>query len=372
MPVRPSTDRKRRIPRKPDARGKRVKTENGAKSPPPVREDRVEEEDQVERDEAGWRKKEPKEDPYQQYDDEEEEPAKPEKPKTEFQKALEANKAMRRPRRKDADPAKVESECVLFLEKMMKVRDDDIKAYRSGKPALNKLMMIRDVELMCMKVSHREQLMDNMLLAIIKAWLDPMPDGALPNVDIRTSLLTILSDMKVDADWVERLESSQGLGRVIHFLSCKDPHEPNKRLASKLMMRWARPVYQSNANYHDLLNEFDKPDEGHRAPKEGLASDRKAAMHSLKHIKASEERRNSFKTTPTGKDKKQILAAVPRPAPMLYTRLVESDTTLDPKTIRESRNNKARTRKVNRTMFNLRRLNKRNSARAAKPSVNGR
>lgn len=309
--------------------------------------------------------------PSRRYGDEDEEevPPEPKKPKNAFEKAVEENKALRRPRRKEVDPAKIEADCVQFLERMMKARDDDIKAYKAGKPALNKLKMLREVELMAMKVSYREQLLDNMLLAIIKAWLDPMSDGALPNVHIRQTLLQILSSLRVDSDWVERLESSQGLGRLIHYLSIHDDHPPNRRIAEKLMMKWARPVYQTNANFHDLLDEFDKPDEGRRAPKEGVASERRAARETVKHFMSAQDKLRAFKG---GKDDQQVLAAIPRRTPFLFTTLAEGTTSIDDKQIREMRNTKARNKKVNRTMSTLRRANKNRSARAAKPSLNGR
>eukprot|EP00177_Eucheuma_denticulatum_P008496 GFKZ01015455.1.p1 GENE.GFKZ01015455.1~~GFKZ01015455.1.p1 ORF type:complete len:496 (+),score=144.58 GFKZ01015455.1:552-2039(+) len=307
------------------------------------------------------------------YGLEEDEEEKPKKPLTEMEKALEANKALRRPRKLELDPAKVESECVAFLERMMAARDDDMRSYKRGKPALEKLKMLREVELMVMKVSHREQLLDNMLLAIIKAWLDPMPDGALPNVQIRTSLLNMLSSMRVDDDWVERLHGSQGLGKVIHFLSRNDDHPPNKRMAEKLMMKWARPVYQSNSNFHDLLDEFDRPDGGRKAPKDGVASERRAAMETVRHFKTTQERIRSFKSK-TGSERgdEQVLAAIPRRTPFLFTTIAEGSTSVDEKQMREIRSAKARNKKVNRTMSTLRRANKNRSARAAKPSLNGR
>lgn len=359
-------ERKRRLKKKESTK-KRVKTERDYDRDD--RDERDDREDDVERDELGWRKK-PKQEEYDE-DVEEDAAPKPEKPKTAFEAAMEETKSLRRPRKKEIDPATIEAECVLFLEKMMKARDADITAYKAGRPALNKLKMLREVELMVMKVSHREYLMDNMLLALIKAWLDPMSDGALPNLQIRATLLTILNEMRVDDDWIERLQESQGLGKLIHFLSRAETNPANKRIASKIMMKWARPVYRSNSNYHDLLDEFDKPEEGRRAPKDGIASERKAAWNSMKNMQTTQEKLDSFKTT-TGKTREQVLAAVPQRNGALYTRLAESDANLDLRAVRETRNTKARNKKVNRTMSNLRRLNKRNTARAAKPSVNGR
>lgn len=310
--------------------------------------------------------------PFDDHDDREEDPAskKQKRQLSAFEKGVEEIKALRRPRKREVDPAQIEAECVAFLERMMKARDDDLKAYNSGKPALEKLKMLRSVELMLMKVQYREQLMDNMLLAIIKAWLDPMPDGALPNLEIRTSLLNILHGMRVDNDWVERLHTSQGLGRVVHYLSRSETHLPNKRLAEKIMRKWARPVYNSNANFHDLLEEFNRVD--HVAPKDGVASERQAAREAIKNFKTSTEKIMEFKKRPGNTRPDQIMATVPRRTPFLFTTLAEGVHGVDEKQIREMRAAKARNKRVNRTMATLRRANKQRSARAAKPSLTGR
>ncbi len=68
----------------------------------------------------------------------------PKKPKNAFEEALAAGKAMRRPRKKEMDPAKVEQECITFLERMMRARDDDVRSYKKGQPALAKLKMLRE------------------------------------------------------------------------------------------------------------------------------------------------------------------------------------------------------------------------------------
>lgn len=301
---------------------------------------------------------------------EEEEEEKPKKVLNAFEEALEKNKRMRRPRRKEVDQSKVESECLEFLQRMMAARDSDVLAYSRGQPALAKLKMLREVEAITTKVSHRECLLESMILAVIKAWLDPMPDSTLPNVQIRTVLLQILNSLRVDADWVERLKSSNGLGKVVHFLSRNEPHEPNRRLAEKLMMKWARPVYQSNSNYEDILAEYDRPEEGHRAPRDSIVADRRKTREAVKHFKSAREKLDEFKSRRD--DKEQILAPIPRPANFLYTALAEGSAQVNESLLRENRSAAATSRKVNRTMSKMRHLNKNRTARAAKPSVNGR
>lgn len=301
--------------------------------------------------------------------DEEEREKKPAKKKSQFETALEKAKAGRRSRGKELDPQTIENESVAFLERMMKARDDDLRSFKKGQPALEKIRMLRDVEMMMMKVQYREYLLDNLLLSVFRAWLDRLPDGTLPNVQVRSTLLKILLDLPMDEDWVDRLESSEGIGKVVHFLSRNEDHEPNKRIAEKIMMKWARPVYKMSSNFHNLLDEFDKPEEGHRAPKDSVAAERKAAMRTVRRLKTTEEKLKEFSGN---SDKSRVMASMPRPAPFLFTTVAEGASVVDDKVRQEVRSNRAKTKKVNRTLSNLRRLNKRNMSRGTKPSINGR
>ncbi|CAN8063924.1 unnamed protein product [Agarophyton chilense] len=365
-------EKKRRISRESSRKAKRAKKEKRAapELEGDSEQDQEQHEDEVQARPGRKRKRaQSKREEEEQGQEPEPEP-KPEKPKTEFERVMDDAKALRRPRAKEVDGLAVTDDCLAFMEKMMKARDDDMRAYRSNKPALGKLKMLREVELMIMKTSHREIFLDNMLLTVIKKWLDPMPDGTLPNLAIRQSLLQILTDMPVDNDWIERLESSQGLGKVIHFLATKDTNAPNRRMAEKLMMKWSRVVYQNNANFHDLLEEYARPDNGNRIPTEGVAAERRNALNQLRTFKSSRQKLESIKPFP-GKERAQVLAAVPRPSPMLYTTLAESEA-VNHKAVRGGRVAKAMNRKVSKTIMDLRRNNKRGSARASRPSINGR
>lgn len=303
-------------------------------------------------------------------DDEDERPRK--RPLNAMERVREQEKAERRPRRKEVDMTAVENECIVFLERMMKARDDDVRAYRAGRPPLEKIKMLPEVERIMTKIDHRDYLLDNMMLPVFKAWLDRLPDGALPNIDVRTTLLRILSDCRVDEDWLQRLEESQGLGKVIHFLSRSDDHEPNRRIAQKLMEKWARLVYRSNSNFHDLQDEFDKPEDGHRAGKDSVAAERKAALRTVQNFRTTQEKMKSFKHRGKEGTELDMMASTPRPTPFLFTTMAEGSNEVDERTVREVRTNKARTRRVNSTLATLRRINKKGQARGARPSVNGR
>ena len=46
---------------------------------------------------------------------------------------------------------------------------------------------------------HRKQLqqefLDHGVLTLLKNWLEPLPDGSLPNINIREAILKILTDV---------------------------------------------------------------------------------------------------------------------------------------------------------------------------------
>lgn len=50
-----------------------------------------------------------------------------------------------------------------------------------------------------MVVLHRKQLqqefLDHGVLTLLKNWLEPLPDGSLPNINIREAILKILTDV---------------------------------------------------------------------------------------------------------------------------------------------------------------------------------
>lgn len=64
------------------------------------------------------------------------------------------------------------------------------------------------------------QLHPGILPAVLKAWIEPMPDGTLPNSRIREFVLRLLHQLPVDCALEDRKEQLKrsGLGRVVMFL----------------------------------------------------------------------------------------------------------------------------------------------------------
>lgn len=66
------------------------------------------------------------------------------------------------------------------------------------------------------------------VVGVLKAWIEPMPDGTLPNTKIRSSVLKLLGLLPVDCSFEDRKAQLKrsGLGRAVLFLA-KVPGTPN-------------------------------------------------------------------------------------------------------------------------------------------------
>ncbi|XP_017428632.1 protein IWS1 homolog 1 [Vigna angularis] len=92
----------------------------------------------------------------------------------------------------------------------------------------------------------QQEFLDNGLLTVLKNWLEPLPDGSLPNLTIRTKVLKILNDMDLEHhDKREHLKNS-GIGNAVMFLSQSDEEiNSNRKLANELIYKWCRSLYHN-------------------------------------------------------------------------------------------------------------------------------
>eukprot|EP01023_Acetabularia_acetabulum_P009955 TRINITY_DN1451_c0_g1_i1.p1 TRINITY_DN1451_c0_g1~~TRINITY_DN1451_c0_g1_i1.p1 ORF type:complete len:380 (-),score=101.27 TRINITY_DN1451_c0_g1_i1:153-1292(-) len=151
-----------------------------------------------------------------------------------------------------------------FKQKMDQAVEQDMIANTEGQPAIHKLKMLREVEDMLANRFLHPFFLDAGLLASIKAWIEPLPDGSLPNEEIRSAVLKLLLQLPIDTALQHRREQLKlsKLGMVVMFLYKLEEETPsNKRAARELIERWSRPVlneYKSETEYsrsQELENE---------------------------------------------------------------------------------------------------------------------
>jgi transcription factor SPN1 len=104
------------------------------------------------------------------------------------------------------------------------------------------------------------EFLDHGVLTLLKNWLEPLPDGSLPNINIRTAILKILNDFPIDLEQYDRREQlkKSGLGKVIMFLSRSDEEiNVNRKLAKELVDKWSRPIFNKSTRFEDMRNNED-------------------------------------------------------------------------------------------------------------------
>ncbi|KAB5521625.1 hypothetical protein DKX38_025944 [Salix brachista] len=78
--------------------------------------------------------------------------------------------------------------------------EEDADLNRQGKPAVNKLKKLPLLTEVLSKKQLQQEFIDHGVLTLLKNWLEPLPDGSLPNINIRAAILRILTDIDV-VEW---------------------------------------------------------------------------------------------------------------------------------------------------------------------------
>ncbi|KAH7298173.1 hypothetical protein KP509_25G030500 [Ceratopteris richardii] len=142
-----------------------------------------------------------------------------------------------------------------FMARLEVAAEEDAELNRQSKPAINKLELLPSLINVLSKRQLQQEFLDRGVLSVLKNWLEPLPDGSLPNMTIRSALLKILTQLPIDVELDERREQLKrsGLGKVIMFLSKSDEEgAANRKLARDLVDKWSRPIFQKSTRYEDL------------------------------------------------------------------------------------------------------------------------
>ncbi|XP_073284921.1 protein IWS1 homolog 1-like [Primulina huaijiensis] len=153
------------------------------------------------------------------------------------------------------------AETALLVEKIMAelevVAEEDAELNRQAKPAVNKLKKLPLLMDVLAKKQLQQEFLDHGVLNLLKNWLEPLPDGSLPNINIRAAVLKILHDLPIDLEQHDRREQlkKSGLGKVIMFFSKSDEETTaNRKLAKELVDKWSRPIFNKSTRFEDMKN----------------------------------------------------------------------------------------------------------------------
>jgi transcription factor SPN1 len=116
---------------------------------------------------------------------------------------------------------------------------------------VSKLRLLAEVERQLCRVELQQLCLEHNVLGALATWLRPGEDGSLPNLRVRSSLLSLCSRLPVDTqeqDGREQLKRS-GLGKVVMFYKLHDEVPSNRDTAARMVDAWSRPIFSLSAVY---------------------------------------------------------------------------------------------------------------------------
>ncbi|PAA84726.1 hypothetical protein BOX15_Mlig004680g2, partial [Macrostomum lignano] len=158
---------------------------------------------------------------------------------------------------------------------MLEAAQSDRELMKSGRPATKKMKLLPKVVSLLTKADVVSSLSDSAMLSAITEWLAPCPDGSLPSLQIRETLLRMLETIPgIDSDGL----ASSGLGKAVMYLyKHKRESRPNKIICGRLINTWSRPIFQLTDNYSTLTKEEREERDYANIPQHKRASDARSS-----------------------------------------------------------------------------------------------
>ena len=166
---------------------------------------------------------------------------------------MQAVKKMARKKRVQKKISELEEDAKPFIARMEKAADQDDEAIAQKRPALKKISMINEV---CETLARRDMtrpLLDLDLLAICKRWIQPLPNGTLGNVTVRSRLLSAIALMTGENGITphDLKRSEFGKAVMVLYMHKSETREMKQQLKG-LIDQWSRPIFQKSGNMRDL------------------------------------------------------------------------------------------------------------------------
>lgn len=170
-------------------------------------------------------------------------------------------KGGKKKKKNEKSPAELALVVEGFMAELEVAAEEDAELNLNNKPAINKLKKLPLLIEVLSKKTLQQDFIDHGVLTLLKNWLEPLPDGSLPNMNIRTAILKILTDFPIDLEQYDRREQlkKSGLGKVIMFLSKSDEETTaNRKLAKELVDKWSRPIFNKSTRFEDMRSYDDE------------------------------------------------------------------------------------------------------------------
>ncbi|KAF8662906.1 hypothetical protein HU200_055488 [Digitaria exilis] len=256
-----------------------------------------------------------------------------------------------------------------FIAEFEVAAEEDANLNRQSKPAINKLVKLPLLIDVLSKKKLQQEFLDHGVLTLLKNWLEPLPDGSMPNMNIRSAVLKLLTDFPIDLEQYDRREQlkKSGLGKVIMFLSKSDEETTaNRKLAKELVDKWSRPIFNKSTRFEDMRR-YDDERAPYRRPQMKKPSSSSSGMESR-----DDDVDADFSQRKSGQSSSRQHASRPEASPLDF--VIRPQSKIDPEQIRARAKQAVqdqRRLKMNKKLQQLKAPKKKN-LQASKLSVEGR
>lgn len=147
----------------------------------------------------------------------------------------------------------LEEEAKDLIYKMMHAATDDEQELKGNRPALKKMSLLPSVIEIAARREMMRPLLENDFLNACGMWIQPLPNGKLGNVTLRSKLLRSIATMTGENGVSTYDLKRSGFGKKVMALYMHTDETPEmKRFLKQLIEQWSRPVFGLTGNMKDL------------------------------------------------------------------------------------------------------------------------
>jgi len=199
-----------------------------------------------------------------------------------------------------------------FVESMITAAADDEAAWKQGQPMLQKMSLLPRAVAIMQKYAFAEIFITYDGCNAVAHWLKCLPNGELPNVHLRTSLLNCLLRLPITKEALSNCKD-HSLGAIVAKLH-QNPAETvtNRKAAGMLVQKWVKQVLAKKTDVFDLDA---LAEETENAPKGQLQRPAPETAESLSQLEAESELRQHPYRPQTG-GREYVVQPLPKHQPL--------------------------------------------------------